>query len=119
MLRSLWDIAPQLASGQLVRVLEQYAMHDADIHWLAPYRSQLPTRIRLLQDFLASRFRQEPWKTQRLEAGRTTQLTPTAVTAMPASVTKVMGSLNKIQAITAVVGGTRYMRLVTEAAAPR
>ena len=62
MLRSLWDIAPQLASGQLVRVLDQYAMYDADIHWLAPYRSQLPARIRLLQDFLASRFRHEPWK---------------------------------------------------------
>ena len=62
MLRSLWDIAPQLASGQLSRVLPQYAMHDADIHWLAPYRSQLPLRIRLLQEFLASRFRNEPWK---------------------------------------------------------
>ena len=62
MLRSLWDIGPQLASGQLIRVLDQYAMHDADIHWLAPYRSQLPARIRLLQDFLASRFREEPWK---------------------------------------------------------
>jgi len=62
MLRSLWDIAPQLASGELIRVLDQYAMYDADIHWLAPYRSQLPKRIRLLQDFLASRFREEPWK---------------------------------------------------------
>jgi hypothetical protein len=38
---------------------------------------------------------------------------------MPTSVTKVMGSLNKIQAITAVVGGTRYNKLVTAAAAPR
>lgn len=62
MLRSLWDIAPQLASGELIRVLTEYAMYDADIHWLAPYRSQLPVRIRLLQDFLASRFRDEPWK---------------------------------------------------------
>ena len=62
MLRSLWDIAPQLISGALSRVLPTYAMYDADIHWLAPYRSQLPLRIRLLQDFLASRFRDEPWK---------------------------------------------------------
>jgi DNA-binding transcriptional LysR family regulator len=62
MLRSLWDIAPQLASGQLVRVLPDCAMHDADIHWLAPYRAQMPLRIRLLQDFLAARFREEPWK---------------------------------------------------------
>ena len=68
MLRSLWDIAPQLASGQLVRVLPDCAMHDAHIHWLAPYRSQMPLRIRLLQEFLAERFRQEPWKV--LSAGR-------------------------------------------------
>ncbi|MDB5874196.1 MAG: transcriptional regulator, LysR family [Ramlibacter sp.] len=62
MLRSLWDIAPQLASGQLVRVLPGYAMWDADIHWLAPHRAQTPKRVRLLIDFLAERFRGEPWK---------------------------------------------------------
>ena len=62
MLRSLWDIAPQLASGELVRVLPAYAMPDADIHWLAPYRPQTPKRIRLLVDFLAEQFRGEPWK---------------------------------------------------------
>lgn len=62
MLRSLWDIAPQIASGELVRVLPQYAMHDADIHWLAPYRAQTPRRIRLLIDFLVDHFRDEPWK---------------------------------------------------------
>jgi hypothetical protein len=38
---------------------------------------------------------------------------------MPANVTQVMGSLNKTQAITAVVGGTKYNKLVTAAAAPR
>jgi LysR family transcriptional regulator, transcriptional activator for dmlA len=64
MLRSLWDIAPQIASGELVRVLPHYAMHDADIHWLAPYRAQTPRRIRLLIDFLAEHFRDEPWKTK-------------------------------------------------------
>ncbi len=62
MLRSLWDIAPQLASGQLVRVLPAYAMLDADIHWLAPQRAQTPKRVRLLIDFLVERFRGEPWK---------------------------------------------------------
>lgn len=62
MLRSLWDIAPQLASGQLVRVLPGYAMWDADIHWLAPHRAQTPKRVRLVIDFLAERFRGEPWK---------------------------------------------------------
>lgn len=62
MLRSLWDIAPQLASGELVRVLPTYAMTDADIHWLAPYRAQTPRRIRLLLDFLVESLRKEPWK---------------------------------------------------------
>jgi DNA-binding transcriptional LysR family regulator len=62
MLRSLWDVAPQIASGELVRVLPQYAMWDADIHWLAPHRAQTPRRVRLLIDFLVERFRGEPWK---------------------------------------------------------
>lgn len=62
MMRSLWDIAPQLASGLLVRVLPGHAMWDADIHWLAPHRAQTPRRVRLLIDFLAERFRGEPWK---------------------------------------------------------
>lgn len=62
MLRSLWDIAPQLAAGQLVRVLPGHAMLDADIHWLAPQRAQTPKRVRLLIDFLAERFKGEPWK---------------------------------------------------------
>ncbi|MEP6588498.1 MAG: LysR substrate-binding domain-containing protein, partial [Polaromonas sp.] len=63
MLRSLWDIAPELASGQLVRVLPGHAMHDADIHWLAPYRPDSPRRIRLLIDFLVAQFQDAPWET--------------------------------------------------------
>ena len=63
MLRSLWDVAPQLASGQLARVLPAYSMPDADIHWLAPYRPDTPRRIRLLIDFLVAQFQNEPWKT--------------------------------------------------------
>jgi DNA-binding transcriptional LysR family regulator len=69
MLRSLWDIGPQLASGALVRVLPEYAMPDADIHWLAPYQPQTPRRIRLLVDFLAQRFRDQPWKLKPPSAG--------------------------------------------------
>jgi LysR family transcriptional activator of dmlA len=61
MLRSLWDAAPLLASGELMRVLPGYAMTDADVHWLAPHLPQVPKRIRLLVDHLADRFRQEPW----------------------------------------------------------
>lgn len=62
MLRSLWDIAGPLATGELVRLLPAYAMADADIHWLAPHTASTPKRIRLLVDFLAERFRGEPWK---------------------------------------------------------
>lgn len=62
MLRSLWDIAPQLASGELVHVLPQFAMPDADIQWIAPWRPKTPKRVRVLVDFLIERFRGEPWK---------------------------------------------------------
>lgn len=65
MLRSLWDIAPQLTSGELVRVLPGYAMLEADIHWLAPYRPDSPRRIRLLIDFLIDQFQGAPWETTR------------------------------------------------------
>jgi LysR family transcriptional activator of dmlA len=64
MLRSLWDVAPLLERGELVRVLDEWSMPDADIHWIAPYRAQVPRRIRLLVDFLAERFRDEPWRTR-------------------------------------------------------
>ena len=64
MLRSLWDIAPWLATGQLVRVLPDYAMPDADVHWLAPYRTDSPRRIRLLIDFLVAQFKDAPWETK-------------------------------------------------------
>jgi len=50
-----------LARGDLVRVLPEWAMHDADVHWIAPYRAPLPLRLRLLQDFLAQRFAGAPW----------------------------------------------------------
>lgn len=62
MLRSLWDIGPLLASGELVRVLPAYAMTDADIHWIAPWQPRMPRRVKLLVDALAARFRSEPWK---------------------------------------------------------
>lgn len=52
----------RLQSGALVRALAEYAMQDADIHWLAPHSAHTPKRIRLLVDFLAERFRDKPWK---------------------------------------------------------
>lgn len=69
MLRSLWDVAPQLANGELVQVLPDHAMPDADIHWLAPYRAQVPHRIRLLKDHLLQQFQEEPWKLRSAPPG--------------------------------------------------
>jgi hypothetical protein len=101
MLRSLWDIAAALATGELVRVLPAYAMTDADIHWLAPHTASTPKRIKLLVDFLAERFRGEPeaaggWLPRR----RTTRL-PTAE-CHAATISAVIGSPNN-QAISAVL----------------
>lgn len=62
MLRSLWDVQPHLRSGKLLHLLPDYAMLDADIQWLAPYRLQTPRRVRLLIDFLADKFKLEPWR---------------------------------------------------------
>ncbi len=60
-LRSQWDVASLLDSGALVRVLPDWAMRDADIHWLAPWQPKVPMRQRLLVDFLANEFAAEPW----------------------------------------------------------
>jgi len=65
MLRSLWDVAEPLARGTLVRVLPDWAMRDAGVHWLAPYRAHMPLRLRLLQEFLAQRFAGAPWNARR------------------------------------------------------
>jgi LysR family transcriptional activator of dmlA len=62
MLRSLWDVQPHLQSGKLLHLLPDYAMLDADIQWLAPYRLQTPRRVRLLIDFLIGKFKVEPWR---------------------------------------------------------
>lgn len=62
MLRSLWDIAPRIASGELVHLLPAWSHRDADIHWLAPWQAQSPKRIRLLVAALVEAFRDEPWR---------------------------------------------------------
>ncbi len=66
MLRSLWDVAPQIASGALVHVLPDWSHRDADIHWLAPWRAQSPRRIQLLVAALADAFRDEPWRPEAI-----------------------------------------------------
>ena len=62
MLRSLWDVAPLIASGQLIRLLPSYAMRNANIQWLAPFRAQTPKRVQLLRAHLMARFKARPWE---------------------------------------------------------
>ena len=76
MLRSLWDVATHLESAALVRVLPDWTMPDADVHWIAPYRAQVPRRIRLLVDFLAERFKGEPWRCAGAVAVSATKAAP-------------------------------------------
>jgi LysR family transcriptional regulator, transcriptional activator for dmlA len=64
MLRSLWDVHEHLAAGRLVHVLPDYAMLDADIHFITPPRGAslaAPKRLRLLQEHLVREFEQPPW----------------------------------------------------------
>lgn len=56
LLRSEWDIAPYLRSGELVRVLDGWSGVEADIHAVFPQRHQLSAKVRSFLDFLAERF---------------------------------------------------------------
>jgi LysR family transcriptional regulator, transcriptional activator for dmlA len=62
MLRSLWDVYPHIKSGRLVRLLPDWAMLDADVHWIAPPQAAQSKPLRLLIDFLVDRFKHEPWR---------------------------------------------------------
>jgi LysR family transcriptional regulator, transcriptional activator for dmlA len=57
MLRSWWDAAAHVAAGSLVRVLPQWSMLDADVHWLAPFRPVQPKRVRLFNAHLTEYFK--------------------------------------------------------------
>lgn len=56
LLRSEWDIAPYLRSGELVRVLPEWSGVAADIHAVFLQRHHLSAKIRVFLDFLAERF---------------------------------------------------------------
>ena len=55
-LRSEWDIAGDLRSGRLVRILDPWAGSSADIHAIYPQRHQLSAKVRAFLDFLVARF---------------------------------------------------------------
>ena len=55
-LRSEWDVAPFLRSGELRRVLAPWAGAVADIHAVYPQRHLLSAKVKVFVDFLAERF---------------------------------------------------------------
>lgn len=56
LMRSLWEAAPLLRSGELVVVLEDWLLPAADIYAVFPTRHHLSPRIRVLVDFLVEAF---------------------------------------------------------------
>lgn len=54
--RSEWDIAGHLRSGALCRVLPQWLLSPADVYLVFPAGSQRPDKMRVLVDFLLTRF---------------------------------------------------------------
>lgn len=55
-LRSEWDVAARLASGELERVLPGWAGLPADVYAVYPQRHHLSATVRVLLDFLAEYF---------------------------------------------------------------
>ncbi|WP_313460168.1 LysR family transcriptional regulator [Achromobacter sp.] len=54
--RAEWDLARYLRSGRLVRVLEDYALRQADIYAVFPERHHLSAKVRVFVDFLVGYF---------------------------------------------------------------
>lgn len=57
-LKSLWDVADEIASGALVSVLDKHLGPDADLFAIYPSRIFLPARTRLFIDALVTQFKQ-------------------------------------------------------------
>lgn len=54
-------VSSDLRSGHLVEVLREYPVAPRPVYMLYPHRRHLPTKIRLLIDFLVERFSHEGW----------------------------------------------------------
>jgi DNA-binding transcriptional LysR family regulator len=54
--RSTWEVETEIASGQLVAVLEAFAAPPNGIYAVFPQRKHLPLRVRLWIDFLKERY---------------------------------------------------------------
>jgi DNA-binding transcriptional LysR family regulator len=55
-LRSEWDVAPYLRSGQLQRVMAPWEGTASDIYAIYPQRHHLSSKVRVFLDFLAAKF---------------------------------------------------------------
>jgi len=55
LLRSLWDIGPDLAAGRLQRILPAWQSAPADVYALYPERMHLSAKVRAFVDFLGER----------------------------------------------------------------
>jgi DNA-binding transcriptional LysR family regulator len=61
-LKSTWDAAPGLRSGQLVTVLDSYPLAEASAIWAVyPSRAFVPPKTRAFIDFLAEHFGDPPY----------------------------------------------------------
>lgn len=58
-LRSQWDVASYLRTGDLVRVLPEWCGIDADIYAVYLQRHHLSAKVRVFLDFLAERFAEQ------------------------------------------------------------
>ncbi len=54
--RSTWEVEAEIAAGQLVAVLEDYAAPPNGIYAVFPQRKHLPLRVRLWIDFIKERY---------------------------------------------------------------
>lgn len=59
-MKSVWDISPELESGALVPVLADFWPRDLSLHALMPSRREQPAKTRAFIDFLVNRFRDHP-----------------------------------------------------------
>ncbi len=57
LIRSMWDIRPYLASGQLRTAMTDWTLPAADIKLVYPTKSHLSAKTRALADFLVRWFR--------------------------------------------------------------
>jgi len=62
-LRSEWDVADDLAKGNLVRLLPAWKAGDADVIALTSNRAGMPARTRQFMRYMQARFKpQPPWR---------------------------------------------------------